>query len=279
MERLITPSSWQPRCNLAAVPPLIEKNREEYTWECVRGTSGEYKGVSFIYQGCGVMEPRESTIGTKTYYSHQSCPCELAAMKAQKQDEQNREVRASLLRQAFNWLGPEWSDLPLAQKTFESFQRTRQSEAFEMTRSFADILSGTLLLYGPFGTGKTHLLAALCGALAGRKKASRFVTAPKLFHVIQEYIGTHESYVPFIQRAIETPLLVIDDIDKAKRTDFREEIYFEIIDERTKRGLPIAISTNRVTELADFVGGAVASRLSIGQIAIEMTGDDYRKEL
>jgi DNA replication protein len=109
--------------------------------------------------------------------------------------------------------------------------------------------------------------------------ASLFTTAPELFAAIQQYIACNDDYYKLVERAARTQLLVIDDIDKAKHTDFREEIYFAIIDKRVNRGLPTAISTNRLDELANFVGGAVASRFQVGQIAIAMNGADYRKEL
>ena len=53
---------------------------------------------------------------------------------------------------------------------------------------------------------------------------------------------------------------MIDDIDKAKHNDFREEIYFSSIDARTNAELPTAISTNRIDDIADYVGGVVCSR-------------------
>jgi DNA replication protein DnaC len=78
---------------------------------------------------------------------------------------------------------------------------------------------------------------------------------------------------------MKTNLLVIYDLDKAKHSEFREEIYFEIIDERVKAGRPIAISTNRLDAIEDYVGGAVCSRLKIGQIPVEMRGVDYRENM
>lgn len=252
--------------------PVHTKRPEDYTWECVAGEKGEYWGIPVAYQGCGVILPIETRPGR---YVRSSCACERAA----KNGTQEAAWSTKQIEETYAWLGSNWADTMLTQKTFANFKASRQPEAFQMTQTFADMLSGTLILHGPYGTGKTHLLAALCNELRVRGKSSLFVTAPKLFAVLQERVGLRESYTPLITKAISTPLLVIDDIDKAKRTDFREEIYFGIIDERVKRGLPMAISTNRLAELADFVSGAVASRLSIGQIAIEMAGEDYRKEL
>ncbi len=186
---------------------------------------------------------------------------------------------ASQLAYTYAWLGPHWTDTPLKEKTFETFDTRRQNDAYEMCRLFSMELEGILILHGPYGTGKTHLLAAICNELRLRQFSSRFTTAPKLFRAIQERIYRNADYYELIHKASTAPLLVIDDIDKAKPSEFREEVYFEIIDERTKAGLPIAISTNRLSELSTFVGGAACSRLSMGQIAVVMNGADYRMEM
>jgi DNA replication protein DnaC len=254
----------------------IRLRPEDYTWECRAGEQGEYRGVPVFYQGCGTIHPIETRPGR---YVRRSCACERAAVEASQIGNATASWNEKQIQETYGWLGLKWSDTMLAKKLFANFQAYGLQEAFEMTRAFADILAGTLVLHGPYGTGKTHLLAALCNELRKRGKSTRFVTAPKLFTVIQERVSLRESYTPLITKAIHAPLFVLDDVDKAKHTDFREEVYFAIIDERVKLGLPMAISTNRLAELKDFVGGACASRLSIGQISVEMTGEDYRKEL
>lgn len=146
---------------------------------------------------------------------------------------------------------------------------------------FANDPFGVLVLHGTYGTGKTHLLAAVGNKVLRNKKPmeSLFTTSPKLFGAIQDRIQRGEEYYSLIDSAVRTPLLIIDDIDKAKWTEFREEIYFSIIDDRIKDRKPIAISTNRLDELASFVGGAVCSRLKTCQIEAEMIGIDYREEI
>lgn len=260
---------------LTVIDPLA---LQEKTWECLKGVKGEYNGIVFTYQGCGMIEAG-AAFG-RVY--RRSCDCEKTARERYKAWEQLEHWRIKQVKHTYAWLGERWSDEALATKTFANFKVERQPEAYEVVQDFAEMLVGTLILHGSFGTGKTHLLAALCNVLRTREhkpKASLFVTSPKLFNSIQERIGNKESYAKLIAQAISTPLLVIDDLDKAKWTEFREELYFEIIDERTKAGKPIAISTNRLADLERFVGGACASRLSIGQIEVEMTGEDYRREL
>ena len=259
---------------------LFEVQKKFVTWECKKGEEGTYDNIRYKHQGHGIIEPVfEKSLNR---YRKAMCPCE---REAQARNKQMREQHACARRidafrlDTFGWLGKAWADAGLETKTFANFEEIRQTEAFETVKSFQDIMRGTLILYGPFGTGKTHLLAALCNALHEQDKTSLFASSTKLFAAIQDLIGRKESYVSLLNRAMYTPLLVLDDIDKAKATDFRQEIYFAIMDERTRRELPTAISTNRLAELESLVGGAVCSRFKIGQIAIEMNGSDYRDEL
>ncbi len=212
---------------------------EEARWTCSR---------------CGVIEPKPLTAFGTTRYFKQQCACQIATKVLIEREERQREFTAAQSALTYSWLGGRWSDRDLVSKTFETFQMHRQPEAIEWCKYFMQEMKGTLVFYGTFGTGKTHLLAAICNAVREDKAiASRFVTAPKLFSAIQSRIQAREDYSSLIVSAIKTPLLVIDDIDKAKWSEFREEIYFEIVDERVKAGRPMAISTNRVEILADYV--------------------------
>jgi DNA replication protein DnaC len=237
--------------------------------------------ATWVCPTCGVIAPNRLCARGIVRYARKRCACEQALQQRQEREQRKREWCAWQAGRTYSWLGSRWSDAPLRYKTFDTFQAVLQPEAFDAARLFAAHPSGTLVLYGTFGTGKTHLLAGVCNAalLNTPSVTSLFTTAPKLFAAIGGRIQEEQGYSDIIERAIATPLLVIDDVDKAKHTEFREEIYFAIIDERVKLEKPTAISTNRLSTLADYVGGAVCSRLKVGQIAVEMTGEDYREEL
>jgi DNA replication protein DnaC len=225
---------------------------------------------------CGIIQPLQLPTGR---YIRRSCACERAARRQILLREQRIAWMSQQVFDTYGWLGERFSDMPLQAKTFDTFQAHRQQEAYDKAREFALTIEGSLVLHGSYGTGKTHLLAAICNELRTAERASRFTTAPKLFKAMQSAMEHHEDTYLIMRKAIMTPLLVLDDVDKAKPSEFREETYYEIIDERTKHGRPIAISTNKLTELSHYIGGAACSRLSIGQIAVEMTGDDFRMEM
>ncbi len=228
---------------------------------------------------CGLIQGKRVTLMGATRYLRERCACQEAAALQKEQDKRRLEWMQWQRGRTFSWLGNRWDDSALLEKTFDNFNFTLQPEAYETTRLFAQLMRGTLVLHGTYGTGKTHLLAALCNDLRELGKGSLFVSAVKLFSAIQGRIANHEDYTSIISSAVKTNLLVIDDVDKARPREFRDEIYFEIIDERVKAGRPIAISTNRLDALETYVGGGACSRLKVGQIEIQMIGLDYRETL
>lgn len=257
---------------------LSEQKKEALVWQCEKGEHGMCMGTAFQHRGYGAIEPVYDAYRER--YRQGMCPCQkevLTIYLRREEQEAQRIKHDMLLKGSYAWLGPDWTDLDLEAKTFEGFNMLKQQDAYDAAQMWLDIMAGAFILHGPCGTGKTHLLAALCNALRKRGIASRFATTTKLFAAMQDLLRRDQSYMPLIKNAMTTPLLVLDDVEKAKRTDFREEIYFAIVDERVRKGLPIALSTNNLIGLEDFVGAAVYSRLKIKQIAIQMDGSDYRE--
>lgn len=245
-----------------ALADIGTDQQPEEPWECPQ---------------CGIIQPIRLPTGR---YIRRSCECERAARRQLLLREQRKAWMAQQTTETFHWLpGAHNSDMPLTEKTFETFQPERQQAAYDAAREFTMDMSGVLVLCGSYGTGKTHLLASICNELRLREVASRFVMAPKLHRAIADCYQHNEDTGPIMRKAIMTPLLVIDDVGASKWTESRQETYEMVIEERTKHGRPIALSTNHLDKLADFVGGRACSRLSIGQIAVEMTGADYRMEM
>lgn len=243
-----------------------KKTVQEATWECAT---------------CGVVLPYRVKYGpSKGRWLRGKCACQIEEARVKDEDEINEAKQRNLITKAFGWLGSRYSDLDLAKKTFADFDFEKQPEAFDAACDFADKLRGNLLMHSSvYGTGKTHLFAAICNQLRVRGIASHFVTAPKLFRAIQDRMQRDEPYDDIIFKAVNVPFLVIDDIDKVKASDWKEERYFDIIDERTKASRPTGISTNKYDDLAKYIGGAARSRLQIGRIVVEMRPVDYREGL
>src|SRR5437763_547694 len=124
----------------------LPQSAEEATWVC---------------PVCGVIAPRRTCLGSEVRYVRGRCACQQAEIERQERKRLQREWLDWQSIRTYSWLGRKWDDLALRRKTFENFDARRQPEAFEAARLFAEFPSGSLVLYGTFGTGKTHLLAAV----------------------------------------------------------------------------------------------------------------------
>ncbi len=164
-------------------------------------------------------------------------------------------------------------------KTFDNFIRARQPKAYLKAVKFAHDPQGNLVFHGGYGTGKTHLAAAICAALRDKGIASLFASATKLFAAYSDKMNNHEDHWSIIKQAISSPVFVLDDVDKARHTPAREEMFSLIFDERAKTRRPMVLSTNKLDDLAAYIGAANASRLMIGLEVAEMVGRDYREEM
>lgn len=162
----------------------------------------------------------------------------------------------------------------LAALSFNNFDSSKNLKAFQDCLLFSKQLLGNLLLYGPYGVGKTHLLAAICNALRERDIPSRFLIATEFIRLVQ---SRPDLALGLINQAKQTRFLVIDDVDKVPPTDTRESTYNDILNYRYNQGLPTAVSTNKIAEISKHIGGAALSRLQVGLVPVEMTGVDQRR--
>jgi DNA replication protein DnaC len=246
---------------------------------------------------CGTIEPLYVPYGRK--WVKRSCECQRRewarreqetiqiAVRREQERRKQRQTRAAR-EQEYSmygaWLGKEWVHdrivNELVSKTFENYKRTRQPKAYQIAYAYACNPQGNLLFFGDYGTGKTHLEAAILNYRREQGYRGLFTTAPDFFTAYNnamhiEGAGDHYSLV---SRAISTPLLVIDDLDKAHPTDTRYDVYYQIFDGRFKAQLPTIVSTNAI-DIERYIGKAAYSRLSIGLQQIAMYGDDYRQLL
>ncbi len=240
----------------------VSQNPAEKTWRCPH---------------CGEVPPIAFANG---WYARRMCACERATLETQEVQKLWEEHMMARKALTYTWLGRAWSEPTLATKTFATFERERQPAAFELTRAFAQQPVGVLALYGSYGTGKTHLLAAVTNASIEAGRSCLFASVVSLFDAIGERIEQRQDHHDLLRRAIKTPLLVLDDVDKLKPSEFREETLYKLLNGRCNAGLPLALSSNNApNDLERWVGAAGRSRLMQGLIPVPMNGPDYRLEM
>lgn len=133
-----------------------------------------------------------------------------------------------------------------------------------------------------FGIGKTHLQIALAKRLI-KEGFNVLVVSDVAFmdELIQAKMMDDEGETinNLLYSVINADVLIWDDIGKAKWSEAKESLYYQIINERYRKQKPIVFNSNEDRgTLADKIGYAAASRL-IGQCSdylLETEGEDWR---
>lgn len=168
-------------------------------------------------------------------------------------------------------------------RTFDNFDRGREPIAYEACVKYANTESlfeephNGLMLYGGVGTGKTHLVAAIANAFVDRGIVTLFATfSEHLEHIRLEFDRSGEK--KYLARMKSVPVLVLDDIGKERKTEWSQQILFDVVNFRYEHMLPIIITSNLDEDgLANYTGGAVWSRLYEMCSGVKTTSTDYRR--
>lgn len=138
-----------------------------------------------------------------------------------------------------------------------------------------------LFLYGPTGTGKTHLAALLAYALAFRDvkvewyRWGLFLEQLREGYDSQSINRTKESALR--RRVLDADVLIVDDLGEGRKTAWTAEIFERVVGQRLERGLTTIITSNiTLDELSEFVERRAYSRMMKACIPICVDGEDRR---
>jgi DNA replication protein DnaC len=172
-------------------------------------------------------------------------------------------------------------------KTLEAFDfhfnpQLNKAQVFDLATCQFVERHENVLVYGPTGTGKSHLAQALAHEACRRGHEVLFVsTAKMLAHLAG---GRADGTLAHrLAKYLRPPLLVLDDFGlKPLRAPGPEDLY-DIIHERYERGSILLTSNRDRSEWADLFGepllaSAALDRLTHRAHFLEITGPSYRAE-
>ena len=173
-----------------------------------------------------------------------------------------------------------------AQRLFSTFNLTSENKpAYDFCRIFCDNYkadSRGLILSGSYGTGKTHLAAAIINELLKTKNVvGAFVVVPDLLKAIRKSFDEKDNkdIKQLFDTVKKSELLVLDDLGSEKSSDWVREQLFILINSRYENMLPTIITTNlSMSELAEenVLGRRIVSRLCEMTSGVIVKAGDYR---
>ena len=145
---------------------------------------------------------------------------------------------------------------------------------------FAAQPSGSLLLAGAYGTGKTHLAYAIAGELLRRSEPVYAASMPEMLTTIRNGFNDAQGYSAEQRiRALRTvSVLVLDDWGTEKGSDWVSETMFSVLNARYNDRLPTVVTTNLSPAELTRKDGRLASRLldkALSRVLVLAAGD-YR---
>ena len=186
---------------------------------------------------------------------------------------------------------------PLKLSTFESFNielyskstdpetgvvpYTQMEKIYKFCRAYAHSFtpdSGSILMKGATGLGKTHLSLAIANEVIRRGYGVIYVSAPALLSKLEkEYFsrGTGDSNT--IQMLTDCDLLIIDDLGTEFRTQFSVSQIYNLLNARMLAGKPFIINTNlTMPELEKAYSNRFVSRINGDAQKLDFLGSDLR---
>ncbi|MBR0340790.1 MAG: ATP-binding protein [Oscillospiraceae bacterium] len=226
---------------------------------------------------CGLCNtPREVVI---PFPIPAKMPCMCKCMEDQYNAEQERKAadeKRKILREkkqrAFN--GSKYQNA-----TFEN-DDGKCERLMKLCRNYADRFSMDapwLILYGDVGVGKSYAAACIVNRLIERGRSARFVTLSQ----VERNLWDAENKSDVYRELVSCDLLVLDDMGAERKTDYMDEILYNVIDERLRVDKPMIVTTNIVPNIleenADMKMKRVMSRLSEKSAPFLCEGQDRRK--
>jgi DNA replication protein DnaC len=176
----------------------------------------------------------------------------------------------------------------LSRMTFDSFMpdgvgvaegvRFNLREAYERSLEFARDPRGWLVLLGGYGSGKTHLAAAVANHRVSLGYGVLFVVVPDLLDYLRATFSpsSETALDERLETIREAPLLILDDLGAHNSTAWAQEKLFQILNHRYNGRLPTVITSNQRLEELD---PRITSRLvdpDLSQV-YEIVAPDFRQ--
>ena len=126
-------------------------------------------------------------------------------------------------------------------------------KAYQLARDFASDPQGWLILMGSYGSGKTHLAAAVANFLTDQGTPNIFVVVPDLMDHLRATFNPNStiSYDQLFDEVRTTQVLILDDLGTQSTTPWVREKLYQLFNHRYNSRMPTVITTSNSLDEMD----------------------------
>jgi DNA replication protein DnaC len=216
-------------------------------------------------------------------------------LTAEQREEQSREEAAKARRERNCKLWDTWNALTNPRYrdcTLENYmiddetphaaaQRTVLAEIRRYAGDIDNRVSAGqgLLLFGPSGTGKDHLLTGLARVAVAKELSIKWINGSTLYRTMRDGMGEDEEKL--VNRYVYPKILYLSDPipPVGSLTPFQASTLFGIIDGRyqDKKATWATMNVGDGQEASQRLGSPIADRLRDGAVSLHCSWPSYRK--
>jgi DNA replication protein DnaC len=164
---------------------------------------------------------------------------------------------------------------PASRQIMERLREYRESIGEQIAAGVGVVLTG------PVGTGKDHLLAALFDRAIDAGKSVQWVSGARLYARLRDGIGNDESEAKLLGLYSKPDVLVVSDPMPVagQLTQYQRSTLYAIVDERYSNMRPIWCSINAASrrEASEAIGEPIIDRLIHGAVSLACNWQSYRR--
>lgn len=256
---------------------------EKSAAQSIRAEQGDYVGEDGLLYCHKCNTPKQCRVTILGTERTPMCLCKCEVEKREREEAERKRIEfqkrvKEMRRVGFpeaemqNWDfahddGESSQIISIAKKYVENFDKMRED-------------GKGLLLFGGVGNGKTFAAACIANALVDKGFPVLMTNFARIANTVQGLFDGRQEYYDSLNRF---PLLVIDDLSAERKTEYMQEIVFNVIDSRYRAGLPLIVTSNLTAEEiknpAETAHQRIFSRLLEMCVPIEVKGEDRRRKI